>query len=157
MKKREIYIYVGVIFIMLIYVSMSLMMEYLGSKLLPLIISTSAIVLAGIGIAKNTAGINSKKTIVIQNGGTNEKESRESWRRYFFTFYWLIGLLVAVYFIGFTISVPLFIFCYMKGHRTRWKTAIISAILVGGIIYGVFGLLLGINMLEGIIFDFLYW
>ena len=49
-------------------------------------------------------------------------------------------------------SIPLFILVYMKAHGARWHTSIITAILTGGIVYGLFVMLLKMNLYEGILF-----
>ena len=80
-------------------------------------------------------------------------ESGESWLRYGVLFAWLVGLFLAVYLAGFLVAIPLFILSYMKTHGAKWHVAIIFAILVTAIVYGVFEVALKVYLYEGLLFS----
>jgi putative tricarboxylic transport membrane protein len=51
---------------------------------------------------------------------------------------WIGGFTLAIYLLGFLISVPVFIFSYLKSRHTGWVVSIIPALATTAIIYGLF-------------------
>jgi heme/copper-type cytochrome/quinol oxidase subunit 4 len=72
-------------------------------------------------------------------------------RSYVAGFAWVIGLFLAAYLIGFLISTPLFVVVYMITHgRTFWASCI-TAVVMGGAIYGA-SIALQMYLFPGILF-----
>ena len=51
--------------------------------------------------------------------------------------------------LGFMVAIPLFLLSYLKAHGTKWRLAIIFAVLTTATIYGVFILALDVNLYQG--------
>ena len=67
---------------------------------------------------------------------------------------WLAGFLVLIYFIGFLISIGMFVLLFLKvyGKRSWVKTIIVSA-LTWGFIYGTFEMFIKVELFRGILFE----
>jgi Tripartite tricarboxylate transporter TctB family len=50
---------------------------------------------------------------------------------------WVVGLLVGIYVLGFAIAVPVFFLAYF-GVMRAWRTAVISAVVMGAVTQGLF-------------------
>ena len=137
----------------LLIIIMSLRLERFDSKLVPLIMSSSVFILAVIGLgremlAKDKSAATSAKDETI---GVEDVE-KEGIREYLPIGAWLAGFTLAIYLLGFLISIPVFVLAYMKSHGVRWLVAIVSAILTGALIYGVFELVLIVTLYRGLLF-----
>ena|SRR5262245_43470169 len=68
------------------------------------------------------------------------------------TFCWIIGFIASVYLVGFPLTVPLFIFCYLKFQsRVGWLPTIIATLITWGFFYGLFQWLVHIQFEPGAI------
>ncbi len=132
---------VVIIAVMLAVIVLSLRMEYLESKLLPLIISGAVLVLAAIRLGKE----------IFKGVPDGSEETGEGWRGYLISGAWAVGFFLAIYLLGFIIAIPLFILSYMKSHGTRWLVAIIWTILLPAFIYGLFELTLKVTLYRGLL------
>ena len=65
---------------------------------------------------------------------------------------WLISLFMGIFLIGFSISVPLFVFAYTKFYGSNWITAICLTGVSWGFIYGIFEALLHVRWPEPLLF-----
>jgi hypothetical protein len=67
---------------------------------------------------------------------------------------WLLGLFAAIWLLGFSISVPLFTFLYLKfdSGEDWWFAALLTA-LTWGFFYGLFVQLLNLPFPEGALFE----
>ena len=73
-------------------------------------------------------------------------------RRVIGTFAWIIGFILSVYLIGFPLTVPLFIFTYLKFQSgVGWLPTIISTAITWGCFYGLFQWLVHIQFEDGAI------
>jgi hypothetical protein len=73
-------------------------------------------------------------------------------RRVIGTFAWFIGFIVSVYLIGFPLTVPLFIFTYLKFQSgIGWLPAIVATAITWGCFYGLFQWLVHIQFADGAI------
>lgn len=64
---------------------------------------------------------------------------------------WLIGLLLAIWFIGFKIAVPLFVFLFSKIHGARWYLSLFLAFISFGMLYGLFDMVIHVPWPEPLI------
>ena len=74
-------------------------------------------------------------------------------RRLLIVLAWLVGLFVLCLLVGFLIAVPIFTFLYLKiGKRISWLKTLAVSVVMGGIIYGGFEILMELDMFRGILF-----
>lgn len=74
-------------------------------------------------------------------------------RREWIAILWALLLLAGIYVLGYLITVPLFFLAYFLFQRPmRWKLALISAVVMGGLTYLVFYQLLSIQLYPGLLF-----
>jgi len=62
---------------------------------------------------------------------------------------WSVGLLVAVYLVGFAVALPVFFLAYF-GVLRAWRTAVISAVVMWGLAEGLFVYALSVPLPHGV-------
>lgn len=85
--------------------------------------------------------------------GQPEEVPRETVFRFLQVLGWIAGLGLLIWFFGFLIAFPLFIFVYIKLNGEKWRWAFIVAVSFSIVIYVGFGVLLKLPLYEGIIFQ----
>ena len=152
MKTRGIaYFPLAIMALMIVVIILSVLMEHPASKLLPLIIGGAVFVLAGIVLRSEIRASHRSSETASGREAAAEKGTAVSWGRYLVAGAWIVGFFLVIYLLGFMIAIPLFIFAYMKSHGTRWLTTVIFTILAPLLIYGVFELLLNVDLYRGIL------
>ena len=153
MKKlnSSSYILIVIMAFMIAIIVASLRMEWLSAKLIPLVFASFVFILAVAQLVKEIVARGKAETVV--GGETCTGEKSDETRRHLFVAAWILGLLVAIYLVGFVVSVPIFILCYMKRNGSRWLTAILSAIVFTAVIYFVFELALELPLYQGLFFE----
>jgi hypothetical protein len=77
-------------------------------------------------------------------------------RRTFNIFGWILGFFLAIWLIGFAITVPLLVFTYLKIQSAEnWRISIILSAVAWLIFYGLFVRTLHLPFPEGLIFTWL--
>jgi hypothetical protein len=66
---------------------------------------------------------------------------------------WIGGLALAIYIIGFLISIPLFIMLYLKRKGSGWLKSIIVAGVTTAFLYLAFEVALRVDLYRGLLFD----
>lgn len=66
---------------------------------------------------------------------------------------WLLAILPMIYLVGYLITVPLYMFLYLKLHGERWPLCIAVTLLVSLVLYFAFIVALGIPFYEGLLFS----
>ncbi len=61
---------------------------------------------------------------------------------------WVLGLLGAIWLVGFHLALPLYVFLYSKVHGAKWVLSLGMAAGIFGVLYGVFNKVLMITFLE---------
>ncbi len=140
-------LYLATMVVMLVIIVGSLTMKYFESKMLPLLISSVVFVLAGIQFTREIL----VKEMPISADKTGGGAAKEKWRGYLPNMAWIVGFLLSIYLLGFTISAGPFILGYMKWLGTRWRTTIIFAVLVPFTIYGLVEVALGVELYRGLV------
>ncbi len=138
-----------------VIIGLSVRMEYITTKLLPILIGSIAFILAGIGLAREIRVVNRQRVTEAEGETITKEKAGEGLRGYLLTGAWVLGFFLAIYLLGFLIAMPLFVLTYMKTHGTRWLTTIILTILTPLFIYGLFELALGITLYRGLLFRWL--
>ncbi|MFH0913903.1 MAG: tripartite tricarboxylate transporter TctB family protein [Chloroflexota bacterium] len=151
--RANAYVYLAIMAIMLFAILWTqLGMKYgIQSKLLPTLIGSIVFLIATVGLwvevrKEKKAGKEEKKTA---------GEAKETWRRSLVNFSWVIGFLLGIYLLGYTIAIVIFVSSYMKWLGTRWLTAIVWAVVTSAAIYSAFQFGLQLPLYKGIIPEWL--
>lgn len=152
--RRDVYVYIGVMVLMLVIIGNALTMRYFSSKMLPLLISGTIFFLAAIQLSRELLTKGEPKASVSEEV-TGGGERKETWYGYSLVSAYVIGFFLTIYLLNFIIAIPLFILAYMKTHGTRWRVAITSAIVITVLIYVVFELALDLELYQGLLFTWL--
>ena len=151
-RKEYIISYIAVIVLTLAFIGLALGMEHTEAKMLPLIIGGLVIILTAIGLSREfTVRPNTETNSAAETEEFDEAKG-ETWRRYAAVGAWMVGFFLMVYILGFIAAVFLFLLSYMKTHGTKWRIAITFAVLSTAIVYGLFVVLLKVNLHEGLLF-----
>ena len=68
---------------------------------------------------------------------------------------WIVGILLSVYFLGYLIGLPLYVFLYCKLHGGKWLMSISLGLGVLAFIYLVFVVALSFSFPKGLLFELL--
>lgn len=142
---------------MLVIIGLSLTMAAFKSKLLPIMISSTVLVLAAIGLKQEISARDKPEsaTAADKEEESGAEDTEKGLRSYLPVWAWLIGFALAIYLLGFLVAMPLFVLAYMKKNGIGWLMAIISAILTSVFVYGVFELALSVELYRGLLFTWL--
>lgn len=153
-SKINVYLLVTIIIISLVFGGVSFTYASMKMKLLPLIVCGLIFILSAIELIKEVS--NRKKTIGEAPLTAKElevsAEAGSDIRGDMVGFAWFVGLVIAVFLIGFLISIPLFILAYLKLCGYKWRTAIITSIVMITVVYLIFVQLLQADLYNGIFF-----
>ncbi|MBI4186730.1 MAG: tripartite tricarboxylate transporter TctB family protein [Chloroflexi bacterium] len=156
MKVRGNFYFLVIIMVsMLVIIGLSVQMETIKSKLLPLLMGSIAFVLAAIELWRETLGKDESATTATAIDVIKNEEARRGLREYLGKLGWVIGFSLAIYLLGFITSIPLFVLAYMKSHGIGWRVAIICAVVAIAAIYGVFEFALRVELYRGLLFTWL--
>ncbi len=139
-----------VMVVMLALIGLSLRLEYFASKLLPLLMGSTVLLLAVIALAREIKAGHSLEEATVAAGktGVGEKDSAEV-GIYSGIAAWIIGFFLSIYVLGFMIATLLFVGAYMKRHGSKWPETVITAVIFTGIIYAVFDLAFKAELYKG--------
>jgi len=130
----------------------SLTFGYWESMVLPLGISIIISILAAVEVARELKRRGDKGEAAAekkQEGGIKEKFDA---RRLGVVFGWAAGFCLAIYLLGFYISIPVFAFAYLKWRKRSWLVAVVFAIALLAFSYLVFAIGLKVPLYKGLIF-----
>jgi hypothetical protein len=155
----------GIIFIMFLLVSILLMtiisFKYSTvSRQIPLVIGTGVFALLGLLLfmefSTKVSTWFSKfddHSIVPAHNKTKRDSNTEVRKREISLVFWLAGLTIAIYFIGFLLTLPLFLILFLKiKSKESWLLSIIIAVVTGGILYFMFFEILKVPTYHGYLF-----
>jgi hypothetical protein len=126
----------------------SLTFVYWESMALPLFVSSAIFVLAAVEVAREWRGDEGKKAA----GAAEESDTKAENRRLWPIFGWAAGFCLAIYLLGFYISIPVFAFAYLKWRKRSWLAAVIFAIALFAFSYAVFTIGLKVPLYRGLVF-----
>ncbi|MCF8563145.1 tripartite tricarboxylate transporter TctB family protein [Alicyclobacillus tolerans] len=68
---------------------------------------------------------------------------------------WAAGLIAGIFVLGFVAAIPLFFLAYFLVQKSQrnWKLAVVSAVVMGLLTYGVFDQILGLQLYNGLLFS----
>ena len=149
--KGDSYLLIAIMVTMLVVIGLTLRMEYFALKLVPMTISSLVFILGVIRLSRERLVRNNGKA-TLTGDETPVEDSGEDWRAYLVGGAWLVGFVLAIYLLGFLVAIPLLIVCYMKSHGTGWLATIFAGIVTPALIYGIFGLVLKVDVYRGLLF-----
>ena len=128
-------------------------MPYIQSKILPLVLSGSILILAAAGLWKDTRRKDMAATAVpdVEKGN----ELKLNWQGYLGVVGWTAGFSLSIFLLGFLVSMPVYIFLYMKTHNISWFISTLSATLATAIVFLGFQTLLRVELYPGLLFTWL--
>ena len=125
------------------------------SALLPLLVGGTSLVLGGLAVASEV--FPKVQNIFMPNlfqVGTPKKDPESLQAQNFgWISFWLLLLLLLIFFVGFLVSLPAWIFCYIifQGKRP-WTHALITSAAMWVFLYGFFVRIMNLDLFEGILF-----
>ena len=126
----------------------SLTFGYWESMVLPLGISIIISILAAVEVVRGLL----KQREAAAKETAKDSETRAGNRRLGLILGWAAGFCLAVYLVGFYISIPVFAFAYLKWRRRSWLVAVIFAVALLAFSYAVFAIGLKVPLYKGLVF-----
>ena len=71
-------------------------------------------------------------------------------------FAWIAGYSLSIYLLGFIIAIPLCTLIYMRSRGRRWLNSVCVALVVGGIIFGMFEIGFNYYLYRGLIWESIF-
>lgn len=84
--------------------------------------------------------------------GSGERTGREREYHELNVIGWVISLPLLFYVIGFLPTLPLYTFAFIWYYRKDGRTAVVASALVTAIVYGLFVIVLGVRLPNGVLF-----
>jgi hypothetical protein len=154
--KPSAYSLMAVMVICLLFIGLSLPMEYPSSKLLPLIFGSVGFLLAAMELGKElTAKAKPANEVPTGDEADAMAEVKVGASSYLVAGAWIVGFFLGIWLLGFVIAIPLFIFSYMVTRGTRWFVAVIFAVTVPALIYWVIDAVPGADLYQGLVLRWL--
>ena len=127
-----------------------------GSRMLPMIsgICSSAILVFLIVMTFSSRlaswyGRFEKKALLMDEKMTVEERKKEV-----SVVAWFVGGTVLVYLVGFIVSIPAFLFLFLKWRaKEKWMVSIVVPVAVTAVVYFVFIWVLSVPLYEGVLFE----
>ena len=116
------------------------------AKLFPLLIAIPVAALLVVNIVKEAFG-RSKLEVESEEKTDSPKDTLF---KYLAVAAWMLGFALLIYFSGYLVGVPIFLFLYLKLHGEKWPAAIIYVLVVTVFVYGIFELLFDIQLYKGV-------
>lgn len=82
---------------------------------------------------------------------TEDETSREGLRITAEQLAWVFGLFLALWTLGFYLSVPIFVFAYLKRNGESWRLSLILAAVMAVVVRGLFHELLNLPFPQGVL------
>lgn len=142
--KPSSYLLIFILLLMVFTIGVALTFRHFEAKLLPLLLGGTILVLGGMELSRE---LRRKEA-----APPPEERARLSLRRVVSPLVWLVGFLVVIYLLGFFIAIPLFVLAYVRWRGRSWVTAVVFALIMGSLIYGIFELGLKAQLYRGLIF-----
>lgn len=151
------YFLFAILLVSLAVVIRSAAFEHIDLKLLPIIVASLIFCLAVIALIRELGKKEEKVTrgpeVESDDIGKVEAEETEVEKsRYIWVACWLAGFALLSYLVGFLISIPLFIFSYLKTNGRGWLVTSVVAGIMLAFVYGIFELALQIELYRGLLF-----
>jgi hypothetical protein len=127
-----------------------------GSRMLPMVsgICSSAILVFLIVMTFSSRmaswyGRFEKKALLPDEKMTSEERKKE-----ISVLAWFVGGTILVYLVGFILSIPAFLFLFLKWRaKGKWMVSILVPVVVTAVVYFVFMWVLSVPLYEGVLFE----
>jgi len=121
------------------------------AKLFPLSVSIPLLILASIQLLQLLTGkAETTDSAAVDMEFSSDVPPEIERRRVIAAFSWIVGFIVCVYLIGFPLTVPLFIFVYLKlASGVGWLHTFLATALTWAIFYGLFEKLVHLQFEQG--------
>jgi hypothetical protein len=131
----------------------------LQARLYPYAIGIPMLVLAVIQVILDLKGVTRKQTadpaVPVDFQQAKDIDPLVARRRALIMFSWIFGFFVGVWLLGFSLTIPLLVFSYLRWSKESWPLAIGLAVGAWLVFYGLFVRLLTLPFPEGLIFTWL--
>ena len=159
--KPSSYLLIVIIIVAAIFGEVSLSYSSLKMKLLPALVSGLILILAIAQLtldilAHRRAASGNQPAEVETSAKVNEEVGLENVgdiRGDMIGFGWLMAMIVGTYFVGFLVTIPIFIFIYLITHDIGWLKSVIVAAVTVILVYLIFVKLLQSELFPGIILE----
>lgn len=119
------------------------------SKLLPVIVGSIVALLSLLGLwSEFRLGMSTDVRTPVDGEFANE-----NWRGYFVHFSWILAFFLAIYFVGFLVAVPIFVFAYTKRLGAKLVPTLIATVAMTALVYFAFELALDVPLYRGLLFS----
>lgn len=146
-SKGIFYFLILILFIGLLGVAESIRFRKFEAVLWPLVMTSIISGLTAIELGRELFAKKPEKP-----GEEHENQSHFEWNRFGSIMGWLTSFFLGIYFLGFFIAIPFFVFSYSKRKRESWFTSCVFAIAAVVFTYGLFEVGLRSPLYRGIIF-----
>lgn len=155
MKLRgNFYFLVILLAFMLAVVALSVNMPEIKSKLLPLMIGGTILLLVVIGLRQEISSKRKPQTAEAdRDEGADEEKS--GFRTQLPMWGWILGFTAGIYLVGFILAVVLFILAFMKLHGTKWTVTVACAAVTAAAIYLIFTVVLRVHLYPGVVSEWI--
>ena len=131
----------------------------LQARLYPWAIGIPMLVLALVQLVLDLKGIGPKKSrddTPVDFQFTQTTDPAQARRRTINIFCWIFGFLIGIWLLGFSITVPLLVFLYLKVQsRERWALSILLTAAAWLVFWGLFDRLLHLPFPDGLLLTWL--
>ena len=146
------YFLIVVIIVMTVFFVASLGYDELQVKLMPLLMSGFTVLLSLIALVQDVRSESKDSMPTDEEGDVIEDERKSTpLSAYFKAFGWVAVLIVGIYFLGFIIATPVWMFAYLWKDGTQWWKAVLYGVGLTAIIYVVFTMALQIQLYQGVV------
>ena len=152
------YFLIFVIIVMVAFFVASLSYDELQVKLMPLLMSGFTVLLSLIALVQDMRSGSKESMPTDEDGDVIEEDEkkRTPLGDYFKAFCWFAALIVGVYFLGFIIATPVWMFVYLWKNGTQWWKGIAFGVGLTVIIYVIFTMALNIQLYQGVAGEWLF-
>jgi hypothetical protein len=151
-KKIGLFFVISLLLLMAVIIPVTLSYPRTETKLVPLMAASIVFVLGAVQLVRDIKGIGKaakpKDESVDATGIKNEFG-----RRFGVIICWMAGFFIVLYFFGFLVAIPIFVFSYLKLHGYRWFASIISAIILTVLIHSIFNIVLKAQLFSGLVLE----
>ncbi|MDP2646077.1 MAG: tripartite tricarboxylate transporter TctB family protein [Desulfobacterales bacterium] len=130
----------------------SLTFSYLEPKLLPVLIGSVLFLLAGMQLIRELRMPEKTQGPDVPADDAPAYPLKQCWP----SAAWLAGLCLALYLLGFMVSIPVFVLSYIQSRGRGWVPAIVVAASLTVFIYIVFVMFLQVDLHRGLLFELLF-
>ena len=157
MKKMRgsSYFFIVLMVMALVVIVPSLGLEDMKSQLLPIMMGGIVFVLSAVALVRELLAKDKPEVTATGGEKSGREEAGEGLRGHLPIGAWVVGFVLGIYLLSFMIAIPIFILAYMKSHGVGWIRAIIFAVLIAAIVYGVFEFALQVELHRGLLFIWL--